>query len=435
MKSKILLFLIILSSAIEAKGILFISEAYELGLANANHIKSSIYQYKAMQEKIKQQESYLYPHLNLSASITKTYSKTKKSDSLYYKSQKRVFTKSISLDFTQVLYDPSLIKKIKVQKKQTELFFIKTAILKQNFATDVLKNYLDAMRAKNRIELLNSYIQYYKNLRKLITEQIKMQLATEIDLLEVETKLEDVKIQITKEKALLKSYKKSLSYLTGVHNFKLPSSKIRYLSNKKIKRLLNTVQYFLDKENNLEYQQAKKGIELSQIQIEAAKSERLPKLKFQASYTKNFSTSKVVYDNTKNLSLKLTMPLYDGGLTSAKIQEAKLNKLAALEDLQNVKKNIDINYIQELANLKALVKSVKMYKKIYKKSQLYYKLAKEGYKQNIKSIVDVYNAKAQLYDSKFKYMQNIYDMLTSYVKLLIITNNMEKLSLADKILK
>ncbi len=434
MKSKILIF-ILFAGFIQAKELLTISKAYRYGLSNANHIKSSIYQYKAMQERIKQQESYLYPHINLSASINKTYSKTKQSNSLYYKAHRRILTKSISLDFTQVLYDPAQIKRVEVQRKQTELFFIKTAIIKQNFATDVLKNYLDAIKSKNRLSLLKSYISYYSNLYKLVKQQVKMELATQMDLLDIETKLETVKIQLKKEKELLKSYKKSLTYLTGIKNFYLPSGKIRHVSASLIAKMENSVKYFTAKNSNLQYQQAKKGIELSQKQIEEARSERWPKITLQANYTKNFSSSEVVYDHTKSLSLKLTMPLYDGGLISSKIEEAKLNKFAAIEDLKKIEKDLDINYEQELANFKALAESVKMYKKVYKKTQLYYKLAKEGYKQNIKSIVDVYEAKTQLHESKFKYMQNLYDLLTSYVKLLIITNNMDKLYLVDKIIK
>ena len=435
MKSKILIICVIFAGVLEAKNVLSISEAYRLGLSNANQIKSSVYQYKAMQKRIDQQESYLYPHLSISASINKTYSKTKQSDSIFYKSHRKILTKSISLDFTQVIYDPAQLKRVEVQRKQTELFFIKNAILKQNFATDVLKNYLDAMKSKNRIVLLKSYVDYYRNLHKLIQQQVKMALATEIDLIDIETKLVTAKIQLKKESELLKSYKKSLSYLTGVKNFNLPRGGIKFLSNSKIKRMLNSAKYFLVKSNSLQYKQAKKGIELTQKQIEEAESERLPKINFQANYTKNYSSSEVVYDHTKSLALRLTMPLYDGGLTSAKIEEAKLNRLAAMEDLKKTEKDIDINYEQELANFKALAASVKMYKKIYKKSQLYYKLAKEGYKQNIKSLIDVYEAKTEVNNSKFKYMQNLYDMVTSYVKLLIISNNMDKLSLVDKVVK
>ncbi len=436
MKSKYSLIFILSISLLYSKEILTVSEAYQLGLSHANEIKSSFYQYKANEERIKQQESNLYPHLSVSSNINRGYNELRR-ESAYQNADLSESTDSISVSFTQVVYDPSINIRTDIEKKQTELSFLNHSILKQNFATEVLESYLKILKSRNRIAVLESYVDYYSSFKKLIEEKLKLNLVSKMDLLDIEVNLEQSKLQVTKERELLKAYKKNLSYLIGIDSkeITLPQNEIKYISENKIQEMLSVVQNFTQISNSLQYVKAEKGIELMEKKIEEAKSSHLPKVNFQANYKKNFSDSPTTYyDNTKILSLHISMPIYQGGMVKAQIEEAKLNRLAALEDSKKIEKKIDIDYKQELSNFEYLVKAVELYRKAYEKSELYLKLANEGYKSGLKSIVDIYDAQAKLNDNKFKYMQNVYDMFTSYINLLIITNNMKELVLVDKIL-
>ena len=434
MKNKILMGLF-LSASLYAKDILTISNAYNLGLDNASKIKSSTYQYKAMKERIKQQKSHLYPQLTTSITIGKNdYTLNKRQNRIDYNVGGDA--KNLIVSLSQVVYNPSLNKQIDIQKIKTKLFGIKNEMIKQNFANEVLDNYIEILKSKNRIILLNAYINYYKSLLNSTKEKLNINLVNQMDVLDVEVKLETTKIQIEKEKELVKSYKNSLKYLTGVSDFNLPSGDMKYVKNDKLEEMLSVVNSFEDENKNLQYKQAIKGVELAKKELEEAKSGYLPTLNLQARYTKyNPNDETAYYDNTKTIALSLSLPIYQGGLVQSKIAEAKLNKLSALEDVKKVKKEIKIEYKKELSNFKSLVKIVKLYKKAYKSSKLYIKSVKKGYKSGLNSIVDVNNAKTKLNEVKFKYMQNLYDMLSSFVKLLIITDNMDYLVLTDEIIK
>ena len=439
MKSRYFLIFILLIDLLYAKEVLTFSKAYQLGLLHSHQIKSSFYQLKAIEAKIKQQESALYPHLSLSATLSKQFNKLnqEREDNT---TKSIEFEKSLSINFTQVVYDASLKVAIEVGKKQAELSSINHFILKQNYATEVLKKYLKILNSKNRIVILKSYRNYYSSLLKLAKRKFKFNLIDKMELLHIEVELEKTKLQIKKEKELLKSYKKSLFYLIGTKEDSsvLSSGKMRYVTNTHINTMLKTVQNFTFKNDNLQYKKAKKGIELMERKIEEAKSARFPKVNFRASYTKYFSNGSktaTYYKNRKAISLQLSMPIYQGGAISSKIEEAKLNKLAALEDTINIHKDIEIEYEEELSNFKYFIESIKLYKKAYRKAKLYYRLAKKGYKSGIKSLIDVYDAKTKVNEAKFKYMQNLYDMIASYVKLLILKNDMDKLVLIDKIIK
>jgi len=437
MKSNYLIIIILIFGSLYAKESLTISEAYQLGLSNAHKVKTSWYKYQAAKERIKQKEAALYPQLSLSARLSKKYNKIfQQSDD---NTTKKIETeKSISLNFTQVIYDASLKIAKEIEEKRGQLSQLDHTILQQNFATEILKHYFDILQTKNRITVLKSYAKYYASLLKLAKGQMKFNLINEMELINIEVNYEKTKMQIEKEKELLRSYKKALAYLIDlpVAEVKLPQGRFRYLPNTLLKDLLATVKSIDPGVNSLEYQRAKKDSEIMAKRVKEAQSARLPKINFSANYTKYFSKSnESYYKSRKSVALQLNMPIYQGGRISAAVEEAKFNRLAALNSAMQVGKDVEIRYNQELANFKFLIKSVKIYKKAYKKAKLYHKLAKKGYKSGIKSIVDLYDSETKLNETKFKYMQNLYDLMTSYTKLLILSNNMDSLVLLDKIVQ
>jgi len=79
MKNKVLMGLCVslLPNFLCAQSLTF-SKAYDLALENSHAMKSAQYTYKSESQKIKEEKSALYPHINLSSSYKKAeyYSKT-----------------------------------------------------------------------------------------------------------------------------------------------------------------------------------------------------------------------------------------------------------------------------------------------------------------------------------------------------------------------
>ncbi len=58
-----------------------------------------------------------------------------------------------------------------------------------------------------------------------------------------------------------------------------------------------------------------------------------------------------------------------------------------------------------------------------------------GYKNSLKSIIDVYEARNKIFKIEAEYIQNIQNFIDSYVGFLILTDNLDDLSLIDTIIK
>ena len=107
-----LFFFNILLSNLYAEVLLF-SKAYELALENSNGIKSSAYLSQSDKEKIKQEESQLYPQINVSAYYKKSEYVSNPSNA---KTEQGLLNYAVSL--RQSVYNPEIYSKIATQNQE-----------------------------------------------------------------------------------------------------------------------------------------------------------------------------------------------------------------------------------------------------------------------------------------------------------------------------
>jgi outer membrane protein len=58
----------------------------------------------------------------------------------------------------------------------------------------------------------------------------------------------------------------------------------------------------------------------------------------------------------------------------------------------------------------------------------------KSFNAGLKSKLDLDDAKSRLYEVKYRFIENIYDLANSYINLLITTNSLENLKLVDRVL-
>ncbi len=63
-----------------------------------------------------------------------------------------------------------------------------------------------------------------------------------------------------------------------------------------------------------------------------------------------------------------------------------------------------------------------------------YILWKRSFNAGLKVKLDLDDAKSRLYEVKYRFIENIYDLANSYINLLITTNSLENLKLVDRVL-
>jgi len=428
MKSKILILAIICSSYIHAEVLVF-SKAYELALENSHEIKSSTYKAKSANEKVEQAWSQLYPQLDLSAYYKKSeYTRNPTN----IESEQSLLNYSVTVQ--QSIYSAENYSRIDAEESRSKYSKITVELERQELAKKVFEAYLNVLKSKNKIELYKSYLQHRESKFEELKKKYDMRLANKMDLLEMLINYNSSKIDLEKEKKLYSTYQLKLKQLIGDDSYELPIID----SEKNIMDILGKLRGKTEAVyNSLYIKQAKTAVEISDNEIESAFDAHLPTLNFIAKYDKYDTDDPdqfAPYSNVQYFMFTLDIPLYTGGYTSSKVSMLEFEKQAAIEDLEKIKNDTIVQYDEYMAIFEATIESVSMYKKALESSRLYVESIEEGYQHGLKSISDLSDAENKLYEVKYKYIENIYEMVSAYINILIITDDFNDIEILDSII-
>ncbi len=435
MKSRYLLSLSLsafLCTSLSAE-VLNFSKAYGLALENANHIRSSVYVSEAEREKIKQEESQLYPQVNFSSSYKKSeYEPNPSRDTI------RQGLITYSMTARQSIYNPEVYTRIDMQESRSNYSDIKVEYDKEELAQKLFKTYLDILKSQNRIKLLESYLEYNRSKLEDLTKRFDMDMSNKMDLLQMRVEYNSAEIELDKERKLFNVYDLKFKHYIGEVPYELPTIESDKILLDIITQMKAQVEGKSDFQKSLRVQQAAAALKVSEAEVENAKSGHLPKLTFDVAYSKydtDTPTVDAAYNMTSYAMVSLNIPIYGGGYVSSKVDSSKLMQKAAIEDLEGAKKEVHVFYDEYLAIFEASSQSVGMYKDALASAELYLEAINQGYEHGLKSIIDLNDAKTKLNEVKYKYVENLYSLVDSYIGLLMVTNNFKELNLLDKLVE
>ena len=433
MKSKTLLLAVLFftHSALFAE-VLSFSKAYELALKNAHHIRASSYNVQAEKEKINQESAQLYPQIDLSGFYKKSEYERNPDNAM---TRQGLFNYAVSA--RQALYNPEIVSRMDAQEARSKHAQVKLELEKKELAQELFDSYLDLLKSQNRIELLKAYLNY--SILKLdeIQKRYEMQLANKMDLLEMRVERDTARIELQKEERLLKVNRLKFQNFIGRSDFELPALTTRQQVSKNVALMQTNVANTQNLEESLYVQRAYASIDISKNESEIAEDGHLPRVSLDASYS-FFETDDPLVDSQFNsikyVMLTVNLPLFSGGATSSRIASSRLLEQAALEDLYSTKKEVQVMYDEYLSRFQSSVESVEIYNDAYDSAELYVEAIEKGYQHGLKSITDLNDAKNKYYEVRYKYIENIYELVHSYVGVSIVTNNFENIYLLDALI-
>lgn len=413
--------------------VLNFSRAYELALEHAHHIRASSYNAQAEEEKINQESAQLYPQVELSAFYKKSEYERNPDDAM---TRQGLFNYAISA--RQALYNPEIISRIDTQESRSKHSQISLDLEKKELAQEVFDSYLDLLKSKNRIDLLKVYLNYNIVRLEEIEKRYAMQLANKMDLLEMRVETDRARIELQKEERLFKVNRLKFQNFIGEKNFELPTLTTRQRVANNVTIMQKNVANEGDLEESLYIKRAHASVDVSKNELESAQDGHMPKVSLDASYS-FFETDDPLVDSQFNsikyVMLSVNLPLYSGGATNSRIDTSRLLQQATLEELYNAKKETQVMYDEYLARFESSADSVWIYNNAYDSAELYVEAIEKGYAHGLKSITDLNDAKNKLYEVKFNYIENIYELVNSYIGVCIVKNDFSGLELLDKLIE
>lgn len=326
-----------------------------------------------------------------------------------------------SANVTQTVYAGNRIKtgnelaklNIDVKEKQQKLAQ-KEVLLKTE------KEYWQVITLQEKLKTVESYENFLKKLHKEVSDAKKNGLAIRNDVLKIEIKISELKVNRTQLENGIMLATKQLAQTTGIEynpnihltgdlNYTVPSST-----------------FYVDKEsvlpNREEIQLLEKSIEATKLQTKLKKGESLPSVAvgLSAFYLDLFE---------KNMDGKLNGMVF--GTVSVPISnfwedKHKLKQLKLKEELAEnaLKENSELLYLQidkAWTDLKEAENKIKLYEETLVQTKENLRVEQQSYKNGLSLLSDVLQAQTQVNETEEKLIEAKSDYIKATNNYLIVT--------------
>jgi len=411
------------------------SQIYQQALNFDPQTKSAHFQALSAQTTIRQAKASLYPSLQFNAGYSRNdYKYNPKYGNK--KIEQGIYTEGLQLN--QNIYDPKVYANIKVQESKSQLSQFRYQYQVLSLAQDTLQAYLNLMNSQQKIQLLQSEVKLDQSKLKKIQKQVQLNLSSQVDILHAQIQLDHSQIALKKQSNLYKTNRIKLKKFIGDRRIHLATILFDDKVLQKIQVMRTYIKQKLSQINkNPQIQYAQESIVSAQAQIQQAQSDYWPKINLTASYNRydtNTPNTQYSYEHTQTLGVNLSMPLYSGGQTNAQVDGAQLQKKAAEQDLKKTQNDLKSQSKEELAHFENTASLVPMYLQTIQASKRYLQATQRQYQKGLVSLIEVNDAQSKLYQAQYQYIDNMTQLIQSYITLLVITNQIQGLKLADALL-
>jgi outer membrane protein len=409
-------------------------DVYQQALAHDASLASALSANRAAQEIIEQGKALYRPTVNFNAETNALkssfhYLSTSSTDRSQFENYR------YGVDARQPIFRQQNLIQIDQAGTQVSIADKQLNVAQQALMLRTTQAYFDVLMAQDRIDLIVA--QKTAIAAQLAQAQANFELgsATITDANEAQARFD---LAAAQEIAALNEFeiaKHAVQAITGQLPQRLASVKPQLKANE-IGLSMATWQE-LAMLNNLNIQIQQDTAKLAEQEIARNQAGHLPTLDAVASYTNSYANGTVSRFGAGNelqvgsIGLQLQIPLYEGGAVSSRVRQAVLNKQKALDDLDLVRRQTELDTQRAYLNLSSSIAQLKAFDQAILSSQSQLDATQLGYQVGVRTSVDVLNAQQQLFSAKRDALQARYNYLTNIIRLKTATGIVAAADLVD----
>lgn len=363
-------------------------------------------------EKISEARSPLLPQLGLSAGYNHTNG---------YRDLNGINSNvtSGSLALTQTIFDMSKWRALTLQEKTAGISDVTFQTASQKLILDTATAYFNVLQAIDSLSYVQANKQAVYRTLDQTTQRFNVGLVAITDVQNARSNYDTVLANEVTARNNLDNAVESLRQITGTFYPELASLNTDKFSTQRPEAVNNLLKEA--EKRNLSLLSARLSQDLAREQIKSAQTGYMPTVDVSASTgitnTKyNGSNSDLRNDSDagqNQIGVTLNLPLYNGGVTNSRVQQAQYNFVGASEQLESVHRSVVQTVRSSFNNVSASVSSINAYKQAVVSAQSSLDATEAGYEVGTRTIVDVlnatttlYNAKQQLSSARYSYLIN-----------------------------
>lgn len=402
---------------------LMLSNAYDLALKNEPHLRSLMLKTEATKETVAQSRSRLYPQLQGTLSWG-SYGY----DAQYLKKPVNENYKSYSVSASQVLYHPELWRGIDESKARQQAANFQLLSEAQKLGIDVAKAYFNLIKTAGNVELLTSKRDYYETKFKEQEEKLKYGLTNRIDLLDAKSHSDKALSELLAEQKRAKVAVLRLEHLIKEPVKDLPKFDFTRVDFDKLFR--NRAEWEAKLENNPNLKASVAAEEIATHQAAIRKYDHYPKVDLNVVRKETYTQDTVAHKYDNQAIVQMSIPIFQGGYAQSRVREGEMLLESARSDVEYNQLDTRQKFEELWSESQLNVETLQSLKESEKSAELYLKSVEQGNAAGLKSLLDVLDAKAKLYEVKRDSIDAGYELVNNYLSLLDVTGELSSENIA-----
>ncbi|WP_300673109.1 TolC family protein [Soonwooa sp.] len=343
-----------------AQEVVSLQEAIQKALQNKAEAKKAALQVQKAEYKIDEAKAGALPHVSVGGNLT--YNPVIQQSVLEFGGETMVvkmgqpWTSNIAATVNQAIFDQKVFIGLKAAKSTREFYVLNAQLTNEQIITNVATAYYNVFVQEENLRTLEASYTNTEKVRNIIKSLVDNGLAKQIDLDRTNVQLTNIASNKQRLVNGVELTKNALKFYMGV-----PIDTPIELEEKSIEPKPELLASVANLDNRSEVKVLEKQKELLQYNKKATEAALYPTVGLQGQYgwygmgpkfpLTNGLSNGVNWSDFASIGLNVNIPIFTGGATKARIQQAEIDLQDVQQDIENTKLSLDLDYKNSVTNI------------------------------------------------------------------------------------
>lgn len=404
-----------------------LSDAIKSALQNKAEAKKAALQIQKAEYKITEAKAGALPHVNIGGNLT--YNPIIQESVLDFGGQRMVvkmgqpWNSNIAATVNQALFDQKVFIGLKAAKSTREFYVLNATLTNEQIISNVATSYYNVFVQEENLRTLDASYDNTEKVRNIIKSLVDNGLAKQIDLDRTNVQLTNIASNKQRVENGVELAKNALKFYMGV-----PIDTDIELQEENIDPKPELLVSIANIDNRSEIKVLEKQKELLQFNKKATEAALYPTIGLQGQYgwygvgskfpLTNGINNGVNWSDFASIGLNLNIPIFSGGATKSRIQQAEIDILDIQQDIENTKLSLDLDYKNAVTNIENAIINLNNMKDNVALAEKVQKNTQSNYQYGLANLTELLDADNALTQAKQNYANSLLDYKQAEIQLI-----------------
>lgn len=413
-----------------------LADIYRFALESEPNYLAAIHDYNSVKEVGRQATADWLPTLSLESSETRTRQNIKSSESAFFtQGRSRFPTDSLTLVLRQPVFSWERLARKNQSRFEVLRAHAQYEFAKQELIIKVAESYFEALSKQQDLELISKERTLVETQKAKVDSQYRLGQASSIDTNEAKAR---ASITIADEIDTLNAYEDALQGVQELAGRQYQRQRLQDLVSPRLESPSpnNINEWVWDAlENNIELQIANHSIAVTDAEVSVRRGRFYPTVDFVARLN-DVDTGGTVFGagrevSTRELSLNLFWPIYEGGKTSSQVRQAAEQYLSALQTREATKRLVERETRAAFRGISSSIERVQSLEDAVTSQRVALEGKTAGYSSGQNSNIEVLDAQRDLTSVRRELAQAKYEYALNRLRLLFAVGRLSEEDLLE----